>query len=232
MQLLASRQGETDLVYRRGAFYLLATCNVDEPMPDVVDTALGVDLGVSNIATTSDGNMVSGSYIKNVRYRHRRLRTKLQKKGTKAARRRLKQLAGQERRFATDTNHVIAKRLVQQAKPGTLWVDTAGEPSLGTMLMPNMEQGVQNGTGGWGQAAFPGTRRRPGSRSAPWQSADAGAGFSLRRDSGPAAGRSAGYPGTSCPPRLLALYTVPKIRASLAAAVRLAVPDGRLPSAP
>ncbi len=116
MQLLASRQGETDLVYRRGAFYLLATCNVDEPMPDVVDTALGVDLGVSNIATTSDGNMVSGSYIKNVRYRHRRLRTKLQKKGTKAARRRLKQLAGQERRFATDTNHVIAKRLVQQAK--------------------------------------------------------------------------------------------------------------------
>jgi putative transposase len=94
MRRLESRQGETDLVYRRGAFYLLATCNVDEPTPDVVDTALGVDLGVSNIATTSDGETISGSQINNVRYRHRRLRTKLQKKGTKAARRRLKQLAG------------------------------------------------------------------------------------------------------------------------------------------
>jgi IS605 OrfB family transposase len=30
--------------------------------------------------------------------------------------------AGQERRFATHTNHVIAKRLVSAAQPGTLWV--------------------------------------------------------------------------------------------------------------
>ena len=48
-----------------------------------------------------------------MRYRHRRLRTKLQKKGTKAAKRRLRQLAGQEQRFAKDINHTISKRLVE-----------------------------------------------------------------------------------------------------------------------
>ncbi len=118
LRLLQARQGETDLVYRGGAFYLLATCTVDEPDPIDVDRALGVDLGVTNIATTGDGEVVSGAHVKHVRYRQRRLRTKLQRKGTKAARRRLKQLAGQERRFATDTNHVIAKRLVHQATRG------------------------------------------------------------------------------------------------------------------
>ena len=115
VRLLHTRQGETDLVYRRGTFYLLATCTVVEPDPISVGGALGVDLGVTNIVAQSDGEVLSGSHIKNVRYRHRRLRTRLQKKGTKAAKRRLKQLSGQERRFAADTNHVIAKRLVQQA---------------------------------------------------------------------------------------------------------------------
>jgi IS605 OrfB family transposase len=114
--LLHARKGETDLAYRDGQFYLLAVCVVDEPTPDEVDGVLGVDLGVTNIATTSDGEIVSGAHIKNVRYRQRRLRQKLQRKGTRSARRRLSQLRGQEHRFATDTNHVIAKRLVQQAK--------------------------------------------------------------------------------------------------------------------
>jgi len=117
-RLLHARQGETDLVYRGGAFYLLATCNVADPDPIDVDRALGVDLGVTNLAVTGDGDVLSGAHSTHVRYRQRRLRTKLQQKGTKAAKRRLRQLAGQERRFATDTNHVIAKRLVHQAARG------------------------------------------------------------------------------------------------------------------
>ena len=114
--LLATRKGETDLVYRNGAFYLLAVCVVDEPTPQEVDGVLGVDLGVTNIAVDSDATMHSGAHIKHVRYRHRRLRRKLQRKNTRAARLRLRRLSGQERRFATDTNHVISKRLVRLAE--------------------------------------------------------------------------------------------------------------------
>lgn len=115
-QMLATRQGESDLLYHRGEWYLLVTCEVEEPEPLDVDEVLGVDLGVTNIATDSDGTIHSGSTIKNVRYRHRRLRNRLQKKGTLSAKRRLRRLAGQEARFAKDTNHAISKALVREAQ--------------------------------------------------------------------------------------------------------------------
>jgi len=94
MRLLQNRQGETDLVYRSGRWYLLATCEVPELAPQDVDDVLGIDLGVTNIATDSDGTIYSGSTVKGVRYRHRRLRNKLQKKGTLSAQRRLRKLSG------------------------------------------------------------------------------------------------------------------------------------------
>ena len=115
-QLLRTRHGETDLVSIRGSFYLLAVCDVEEPEPIDVEGTLGVDLGVTNIAVDSDGAIYSGKELKGVRYRHRRLRTRLQRKRTHGSRRRLRVLAGQERRFATHTNHVISKRLVQAAE--------------------------------------------------------------------------------------------------------------------
>ncbi len=115
-RMLAMRQGESDLLFHRGEWYLLVTCEVEEPDPQDVDDVLGVDLGVTNIASDSDGAIHSSGHVNNVRYRHRRLRRKLQKLGTKAARRRLSQLAGQERRFAKDVNHTISKRIVETAK--------------------------------------------------------------------------------------------------------------------
>jgi putative transposase len=114
--MLQTRQGESDLLFHRGEWYLLVTCEVEEIDPQDVDDVLGVDLGVTNIASDSDGTIHSSRMMNNVRYRHRRLRTKLQKLGTKAARRRLKQLAGQERRFAKDVNHTISKRIVETAE--------------------------------------------------------------------------------------------------------------------
>lgn len=116
LELLQTQQGESDLAYINGEFYLFATCNIEEPEPADVKDFLGVDLGIANIASDSDGNMHSGSQVKNVRHRHRRLRQKLQKKGTKSSRRRLKKLSGKERRFAHHTNHVISKQLVKIAQ--------------------------------------------------------------------------------------------------------------------
>jgi putative transposase len=116
MKLIKSRKGETDLVSRQGEWYLLATCDVANPKPFVADRVLGVDLGVKNIATDSDGNTHGGTAVSNMRHRHRRLRKKLQKRRTKSKRRRFQKLSGKERRFATNTNHIISKRMVELAE--------------------------------------------------------------------------------------------------------------------
>lgn len=93
-QLLEHQRGESDLAFIGGCWYLFATCDIETPALIAVASALGIDLGVTNIATDSDGEVHSGKAIKNVRYRHRRLRNKLQKLGTLGSRRRLRKLAG------------------------------------------------------------------------------------------------------------------------------------------
>lgn len=115
-KLLGGLRGECDLVYRKGEFYLYQCCDVDEPPTDDVDDFLGVDLGIANIATDSDGTFHQGKTVKGVRHRHRRLRAKLQAKSTRSAKRRLKKLSGKEQRFAKDVNHTISKRIVAKAK--------------------------------------------------------------------------------------------------------------------
>lgn len=115
-ELLAGDRGESDLCLINGEFYLFTSCEVNEPAPTDIEDFLGVDLGVANIAVDNEGTVHQGKTVKNVRYRQRKLRTTLQRKGTHAARRRLKKLAGKERRFATWTNHNISKCIVAKAK--------------------------------------------------------------------------------------------------------------------
>ncbi|MFE9043387.1 RNA-guided endonuclease InsQ/TnpB family protein [Streptomyces sp. NPDC007818] len=116
MKLLASRKGESDLVMRDGMFFLVAT--IDVPEPPVCEPAgfLGVDLGIVNIATTSDGEIMSGRQVNRYRQRKRDLRTKLQKKRTKSTARVLKRQRRKESRWATQRNHIIAKKLVATAE--------------------------------------------------------------------------------------------------------------------
>jgi predicted transposase len=72
-ELLKTQRGESDLILFKGNFYLLATCDIDEPTPKDVERVLGIDLGIVNIATTSDGDTFAGNAINNVRHRHRRI---------------------------------------------------------------------------------------------------------------------------------------------------------------
>lgn len=114
--LLPFRRGESDLAFVRGSWYLFATAEIETPALIDVEGLLGIDLGVTNIAVDSDGETHSARTIKNVRYRHRRLRNKLQRLGSLGSRRRLRELAGQEARFAKHVNHVISKKIVAKAK--------------------------------------------------------------------------------------------------------------------
>ena len=114
--LLCAQKGECDLVFRNGTFYLCATCDIPDEQVMQTDTALGVDLGIVNIATDSDGEVFSGAEIEQTRAWYAKRRATLQSVGTKSAKRRLKKLSGRQRRFQKNTNHRIAKTLVAKAK--------------------------------------------------------------------------------------------------------------------
>jgi putative transposase len=116
--LLRSRPiGETDLIYRDGNWYLYATIDAPEaPLADPANGFLGVDMGIVNIATTSDGNRAAGARLNRYRKRQHRLRARLQAKKTSSARRLLKKRRRKEARFAADLNHRVSKRIVAEAQ--------------------------------------------------------------------------------------------------------------------
>jgi IS605 OrfB family transposase len=115
-QLLAFERGETDLVYRDKKWFLFTTVNVPDRQEREALEWIGVDLGLVSIAHTSDGTRFAGAQLNSRRARNARLRRKLQKKGTKAAKRLMRRRRRKERRFATDINHQISKKIVDVAK--------------------------------------------------------------------------------------------------------------------
>lgn len=117
-EIIANRRvrGQADLCYVDGVFYLMLVVDVPEPPKDKPLEFIGVDLGIVNIATTSDGVEYSGAVVRGMRRRYAALRRKLQHKGTKSAKRLLKERSRKERRFATHVNHCIAKKIVAVAK--------------------------------------------------------------------------------------------------------------------
>lgn len=114
--LLQFRRGESDLVMIDDQFYLFVTCDIDEAKPIDVEEFLGIDLGIKNIASDSDGDTFTGNHLNNLRKRHSKLRKKLQKKGTKASRRLLKKRKRKESRMRNHVNHAISKKIVEKAK--------------------------------------------------------------------------------------------------------------------
>jgi putative transposase len=115
-RLMAYRKGEVDLCFVRGKWYLATTCDVPETEEFDPEDWLGVDLGIVNIAADSDGKLHSGDTIERVRSRLARRKAGLQRRGTKAAKRRLRKLAGKEARFRKHINHEISKAIVASAE--------------------------------------------------------------------------------------------------------------------
>lgn len=123
-ELLRTRQGESDLCSRGGMFFLFATCDAQEPTIAPCTDFLGVDLGVANLATTSDGECYSGEGVEAVRRRCHRARKAIgrkmhrsQKRSTRRnARRAMRRIGNREGRFRRHQNHCISKQIVARAK--------------------------------------------------------------------------------------------------------------------
>ena len=115
-KLLAYPRGEADLILRKQQWYMNITVDVPEDKEIEAVDVLGIDLGIVNICADSDGNKYSGAKLNKVRHRNRALRRKLQRIGTKSARRLLKKRSRREQNFSRNTNHTISRRIVSLAK--------------------------------------------------------------------------------------------------------------------
>jgi putative transposase len=119
-------KGQCDLVLRKdGKWFLLVTADLPEDAPVPTTDFLGVDLGVINLATDSDGEPHSGKEVEAVRLRYHSHRQSLQREGNQQknrgkrplnTRRKLKRISQRESRFRRDINHQISKQLVVKAK--------------------------------------------------------------------------------------------------------------------
>ena len=72
---------------------------------------VGLDRGVYNIVTTSDGTHYGAKDARRVKRKYNHVRSELQEKGTRSAKRRLRAISGCEKRFVHDQNHCISKKL-------------------------------------------------------------------------------------------------------------------------
>lgn len=109
-------RGQADLVLVNDTFYLYVTVEVPESDPIEPKGVLGVDLGIVNIAVDSENTVHSGEQLNQHRDKLNSLKSRLQSKGTKSARKHLKKLSGRIKRFTRDTNHRISKEIVAKAK--------------------------------------------------------------------------------------------------------------------
>ncbi len=106
-------------------YYLLVSLELDllDPTPEMLPDVVGLDAGIRYLATTAtttnQSHFYSGKHVRARADHYARLRKRLQKKGTRSATRRRIALDGRERRLKLQTNHTIAKSIVE-AHPHTL----------------------------------------------------------------------------------------------------------------
>ena len=102
----------------RKQFYLLVSLQVEtaDPTPQTHTSVVGVDVGMRYLAVSStmkgEPTFHSGKSVVAKSNHYARLRKRLQKKGTRAATRRLIAISGRERRLKQDANHIVSKRIV------------------------------------------------------------------------------------------------------------------------
>lgn len=105
-------------------YYLLVSLELEIPelKPNDLKRVVGVDVGRRFLAVTTDTNnktqFFSGKETIHLANRYQRARKTLQRKGTRSATRRLRLIAGRERRFVAGVNHQISSRIV---KPNALF---------------------------------------------------------------------------------------------------------------
>jgi IS605 OrfB family transposase len=110
-------KGQCHLIRRQdGRWFLTVTVDVPEGSPIAVTDFLGVDLGIANLATDSDGQTHTGADVEKIRRKHKLQRHRLQRRNTKGAKKKIRRMRDKEARFRRHQNHVISKILITTAQ--------------------------------------------------------------------------------------------------------------------
>src|SRR5438132_9242132 len=118
-QYIGHRVCSADLCYHQRRFWLHVVVSIPVPIVEPDPTVIGVDLGETRPAVTSSRHFLGQRRWKAQERRIFRLRRKLQSKGTKSAKRHLRKLSEKLFRQRRDHDHVLSKRIVQNAAPGS-----------------------------------------------------------------------------------------------------------------
>jgi IS605 OrfB family transposase len=119
-------KGQCDLVYREhdGKWFLLVTADFPQGAEIASTDFIGVDFGINQLATTSDGDSETGSEVDRVQKKYAEIRQILQHKASKQTRsgkrprsihKFLKRFSKRVRNFKKHSNHVISKKIVAHA---------------------------------------------------------------------------------------------------------------------
>lgn len=103
------------VICRNGVWYIHIVIETD-PIACEGKTPMGIDLGITNIATSSTGMKIQGKKRQEFKAKCAKTRSSLQAKQTKGAKKVLKRMAVKERRRIQHENHELSKQLVEEAK--------------------------------------------------------------------------------------------------------------------
>lgn len=111
----------------------------EAPTPQIIqsDRIVGIDRGLYNIVSLSDGKIYSSQLVRKKKRQFLFVKRQLQAKGTRSSKRKLKKRSGREKRFSLNINHCISKWLVSLPYDTYVLEDLTGirnQKSKGKML--------------------------------------------------------------------------------------------------
>lgn len=113
-QYLHGQFTNAQLVIRRNKIFINIQVKLEGIKSNIGNKILGIDRGITNIITCSDNTFVNSKHFRKVKGNYQYLKSKLQSVGTRSAKRKLRKLAGRERRFTLDLNHKLAKEIANK----------------------------------------------------------------------------------------------------------------------
>jgi putative transposase len=112
-------RGQADLKRYGKEWFLFQTVEVEESEFQETTNVVGVDCGIATLASSHDGcdtKRYPGERVRQTRKHYAQLRRGLQRHNTRSSRRRVRKLRNKEARIVRNENHVISRRIVEQAK--------------------------------------------------------------------------------------------------------------------
>jgi IS605 OrfB family transposase len=107
-----------DLIERDGRWWLHVVVTVPAPEIAPTEQVVGVDLGLSRPAVTSNNYFLGKRAWKAIEGRLFKLKRALQKRGSKSAKRHVRKVRHKQLRFRRDCDHVLSKQIVQSVESG------------------------------------------------------------------------------------------------------------------